>query len=335
MKKIALLFFVCFVTYLVLDSLEQSQAKVSTGFKPNPTGIQAPAYDGDPTHYLGGDAVFHPWNSTLFSGVWPVNKGGTGYNGSSGNNPYNVLNWLANVVSPQHGDMLMYATNLNRWVQIPKGDEGDIWITSGGQPGWGGIPAAGGVKVSGTPVNGQLAGWTDANTIKGLVVGSNLTNNGTTVNVANNITVTNINTVTVNGDNFNFNGGGNVSSGTYTPTATAINNCTVSPAPSSGHWLRIGNEVTVTGVITYTPNNNPAQLTDFTLSLPVASNLSINAQLSGVGATPYTATAPNTTSTVQIVPDTVGDTAHFVFANQGGAGSSHDITFTFVYTAGL
>lgn len=74
-----------------------------------------------------------------------------------------------------------------------------------------------------------------------------------------------------------------VASGTYTPTVTAVTNCT---ATSSGvcQWIRVGNVVTVSGVVAI----DPTAATTFTsvgISLPIASNFATNAsECSGVAA---------------------------------------------------
>lgn len=74
-----------------------------------------------------------------------------------------------------------------------------------------------------------------------------------------------------------------VASGTYTPTVTAVANCT---ATSSGpcNWIRVGNVVTVSGIVAIDPTV-AATLTSVGISLPIASNLATNASTcAGVAA---------------------------------------------------
>ena len=74
-----------------------------------------------------------------------------------------------------------------------------------------------------------------------------------------------------------------VASGTYTPTVTAVANCT---ATSSGicNWIRVGNVVTVSGVVAIDPTV-AATFTSVGISLPIASNFATNAsECSGVAA---------------------------------------------------
>lgn len=74
-----------------------------------------------------------------------------------------------------------------------------------------------------------------------------------------------------------------IASGTYTPTVTAVANCT---ATSSGicNWIRVGNVVTVSGVVAIDPTT-AATFTSVGISLPVASNFATNAsECAGVAA---------------------------------------------------
>ncbi len=69
-----------------------------------------------------------------------------------------------------------------------------------------------------------------------------------------------------------------VNSGTYTPTATIINNVG-SITPQSGQWLQVGDTVTVSGSVQIDPTN--LGTTSFRLTIPVASSFSATNQLAG------------------------------------------------------
>lgn len=70
-----------------------------------------------------------------------------------------------------------------------------------------------------------------------------------------------------------------LASGTYTPTGTAVTNCS-SVAPASFSWQRVGSVVHAAGSMTVGITSSSA-LTSFALSLPVASNLVTGSDLSG------------------------------------------------------
>jgi hypothetical protein len=72
--------------------------------------------------------------------------------------------------------------------------------------------------------------------------------------------------------------GGN--SGVYTPTAVAILNVSA-VTPALAHWIRVGNQVTVTGLLTAIDPVANAQ-TQFSLTLPVASNIGATTDLAGL-----------------------------------------------------
>lgn len=67
--------------------------------------------------------------------------------------------------------------------------------------------------------------------------------------------------------------------GTYTPTLTNVSNMT-DLTPSVCQWLRIGNVVTVSGVIVGSVTTTDV-LTSFRMSLPVSSNFSAETQCGG------------------------------------------------------
>ncbi len=75
-----------------------------------------------------------------------------------------------------------------------------------------------------------------------------------------------------------------VGSGTYTPTVTAVANCTAANAGTCS-YLRVGNVVTVSGQVTIDPTST-ATLTQVGVSLPIASTLASTNNCNGVAAVP-------------------------------------------------
>ncbi len=71
-----------------------------------------------------------------------------------------------------------------------------------------------------------------------------------------------------------------LTSGTYTPTFTAVANVAAA-TPNPCHWHRIGNQVFVSGWGAIDPTS-AATLTTFRISLPVASNFAISTDAGGV-----------------------------------------------------
>lgn len=74
-------------------------------------------------------------------------------------------------------------------------------------------------------------------------------------------------------------GGG--SSGTYTPTITTVTNCSGSSS-GTGHWIRMGNQVTVDVPVAVTVTTGASQ-SEFYVSLPVASTISSGSDVTGQG----------------------------------------------------
>lgn len=114
------------------------------------------------------------------------------------------------------------------------------------------------------------------------------------------------------------NSGGNLRSGTYTPTGftgTSVSAVT----PHVCQWMRVGNVVTVSGQVNVTVSSSGSQ--EFQMSLPIASALATETQLSGAGC-------PNASSFAWAVRGSVAnDRAQFTsFNNTTGA-----IHFTFTY----
>jgi len=118
-------------------------------------------------------------------------------------------------------------------------------------------------------------------------------------------------------------GGGTVTSGTYTPTITGVSNLSSSTAVKC-HYIRVGNEVTVTG--RFTISTTTSSNASLRISLPIASDLASTGDLSGSGST--VASALN----VYVVEDTTNDNAEFQIATDNTTLVGVGIGFTFTYT---
>jgi hypothetical protein len=110
-----------------------------------------------------------------------------------------------------------------------------------------------------------------------------------------------------------------IASGTYTPTYTLTTNTT--SASGDLAYVRIGNIVTVSGVVTVAASGVSAAVT-FHASLPVASNFTDTTQLSGTGI--YSETVP-----ARILANTTSDNAEFKFTSS--TTSSIPVRFSFTY----
>lgn len=111
-------------------------------------------------------------------------------------------------------------------------------------------------------------------------------------------------------------------SGTYTPTSTNVTNIT-SSTPNSSSYTRVGDIVTVFGIITIT--NTLAVVSEVDITLPVASALSNANELSGTGTMDSTASV-----NLYIKGDTVNDRASIYFTS-AGVGQTSTIYYSFQY----
>lgn len=75
--------------------------------------------------------------------------------------------------------------------------------------------------------------------------------------------------------------GGNIDWGTFTPTRSAESNLDSNVTILSAQYMRVGNTVTVSGLFVADPTST-ATVTSFEMSLPIASNLGANEDLTGV-----------------------------------------------------
>jgi len=111
--------------------------------------------------------------STNAVGVLPYNLGGTAQS------------------SFAQGDII-YASGANTLAKLAKGSDDDTLMMNGNVPNWEAV--SGGVSVSGTPANNQLAIWTDSSTLEGdsqvLFDGTTLTLKGAGTGTNNNFLIT-------------------------------------------------------------------------------------------------------------------------------------------------
>jgi hypothetical protein len=112
-------------------------------------------------------------------------------------------------------------------------------------------------------------------------------------------------------------------SGSYTPTGTIVSNVDVL-TPGLAVWNRSGNVVHVAGVVTV--DTTAGGSCSFKLSLPVASNMSSNAQLSGVCV--IDPAGGVSSDSMAIIGDTVADLAQF----RGSFGGSFITTMRYCYS---
>lgn len=117
-----------------------------------------------------------------------------------------------------------------------------------------------------------------------------------------------------------------IASGTYTPTLTNTTNISSSNA-NVFQWLRVGNVVTVSGLVGIDPTAGSTS-TRLTLSIPLASDFSIPTQCCGNG---NSAGLGTTTMFGAISGDIGANAAQYDFTSDSGAGNiSHALNFTYL-----
>lgn len=114
-----------------------------------------------------------------------------------------------------------------------------------------------------------------------------------------------------------------IASGTYTPTLTNVTNIASSTA-SPCQWIRVGNVVTVSGLVTFTANTTGSPI-ELGISLPIPSNLTVASNCAGVGSQEQYGNVA-----VVISGDTVNDRASL--RTFWAVNSPVDHFFTFTYT---
>lgn len=115
-----------------------------------------------------------------------------------------------------------------------------------------------------------------------------------------------------------------IASGTYTPTLT--NGANVDSTTSAVcQYIRVGNVVTVSGVVSVDPTASGGTATQVGISFPIASNLASTTQCGGGGAHNV-----NSPTGVLITSDTANDRAQATFAANTTASASMGFTFTYL-----
>lgn len=117
---------------------------------------------------------------------------------------------------------------------------------------------------------------------------------------------------------------GTVTSGTYTPTLTNVTNVAASTAYVS-QYMRVGNVVTVTGLVDIDPTLAAPTTTALGMSLPIASNFTAVTQAGGV----FASASGSNNQNGGIASDATNDRVTFnYFANST---SNNSFTFSFTY----
>lgn len=114
-----------------------------------------------------------------------------------------------------------------------------------------------------------------------------------------------------------------IQSGTYTPELTSITNVFGTPAAQASQWMRVGNVVTVSGIIEVEPAS-PASDTVVAVSLPIASSLTADEHLSGTAGSQLDARYGGC-----VYGAPASDTAYVRF--YGVASSTHPVCYHFTY----
>ena len=118
---------------------------------------------------------------------------------------------------------------------------------------------------------------------------------------------------------------GNIFSGTYTPTLTNTTNVASSTA-SANQYMRVGNVVTVSGVVIIDPTT-AATNSVLNMSLPIASALTASRQLGGTGCS--ISTTKYGDNVLAIFGDATNDRAEFRFNPTGAASETYIFSFTY------
>lgn len=138
-------------------------------------------------------------------------------------------------------------------------------------------------------------------------------------------TANTIDTINLQATAVQINGNGVVRSlsGTYTPTASATSNLD-STSPAQFQYTRVGNVVTVSGVVVL--DATAAASTFFELSLPIASNLTSTSNLAGGGGLNSTTGSPG----LFIRGVVANDTAQVLYVSPITTSTEASVTFTYI-----
>lgn len=125
---------------------------------------------------------------------------------------------------------------------------------------WSVPPGAGGgtVGIVGSPVANMATYWSGVNTITG------------TANYTFDPVAQQLHAPAIDAYSYNFTSGGNVSSGTYAPTLTAVLGGDTAVTGHQLYWTRVGNNVSVSGMVEYHSTPVTSHYCSFRVSLPVA-----------------------------------------------------------------
>jgi hypothetical protein len=119
---------------------------------------------------------------------------------------------------------------------------------------------------------------------------------------------------------------GTVSSGQYTPTVFNTVNCSVSAPSNCMQYIRVGNVVTVSGIVDVNVTSNSIQ-TAFELSLPFATTLPNFRAIAGAGVW-YAVQLANLNTAAVCWGSS--NRAYFDFRAIAASNQSMSVTFTYV-----
>ena len=117
-----------------------------------------------------------------------------------------------------------------------------------------------------------------------------------------------------------------IASGTYTPTANSFTNVTAA-TPSTFQWIRVGNVVTVSGVLQIQTTAGANTFTNLNLSLPIASNFTNITNCAGTGAR---ASGGTIEEPIIVVGDTTNDAVALSFYATTSSNQTASVHFTYV-----
>lgn len=230
---------------------------------------------------------------------------------------------------------ILVCVGTNIWRELSMGSSGQV-LTVGDDPGIFGADTNV-FWADPSPSSGwtSLAGYFASHTqfeipITASTSGNVLQGSGVTIPVPGSIQANYIGVDTVNAGEITIGGMPVAASaaGTYAPTLTALALCSSLTAPANFRYTRVGDIVTVFGQVT---GDMGGGTVEFNMSLPVASDLTAQGELSGTGV-------PNQVigsdlierSPAQIYADTFNNAAHVVIQTRGGT-FSVNVPFSFNY----
>lgn len=233
-----------------------------------------------------------------------------------------------NGTSPFTASASIPASDISSGAAITRTDDTNVTLTLGGAPttavltatsftlGWTGTLA---VSRGGTGAGSMTANALPKGNGTSAYTASNVSDDGSTVSIA-------------SGKGFSIArvavtspaaADGNVYSGIYTPTLTNVANVAASTAFAC-QYMRVGDVVTVSGQVDIDPTTI-STLTQLGMSLPIASNFTLNAQCGGTGSTAGVAG-----QVIAVQGDTTNDRAQFAYICSDTANRSVNFSFTYL-----